>query len=74
MSLTQMFVAHIIVNLGFASPRLFEKLMRLLDRPHWRVRVKAIKALGKLSCNIPDTAIQRLLELRHDADSKMRAV
>ena len=38
----------------------------MLDWHYWQVRMKATRALGKIRRNIPDRAIQRLLELRHD--------
>ena len=41
-------------------------VVNLLDWPYWEVRMKAAEALGAIHRNIPDHAIRRLLELRHD--------
>ncbi len=73
-SLTEMFVADTISNLGIPSTRLLEKLTELLDWPYWQLRLKAIQALGQLRRNIPDPAIQRLLQFRCDSDPKMRSI
>lgn len=42
----------------------------MLDWPHWEVRVKAAQALRQIRRTIPDAAIRRLLELRHDPHSR----
>ena len=73
-TLIQMHVADTIGELGIASTTLLEKLTELLDWPHWQVRIKAAQALGKIRRNIPDAALQRLLEMRRDPDPNMRAV
>lgn len=69
-SLVQGVIAEAIGNLGYNAPALLEKLTQLLDWPYWEVRMKAAQALGKLRRNIPDAAIRRLLELRHDPQSR----
>ncbi len=69
-SLTKSLVAEIIGCIGYGSPLLLEKLTRLLDWPYWEVRRDAAWALGNIHRNIPDTAIQRLLELRYDSTSQ----
>ncbi len=74
-TLIQMHVADTIGELGIiASTTLLEKLTELLDWPHWQIRIKAAQALGQIRRNIPDEAIQRLLELRRDPNPNMRAV
>ena len=42
----------------------------LLDWPYWEVRMKAAQTLGVVHRNIPDRAIRRLMELRHDPSSQ----
>ena len=69
-SLTQSFIAEALGNMTHPSPVLLEKLTQLLDWPYWEVRMKAIQALKKMPRNIPDAAIRRLLELRHDPESQ----
>ena len=69
-SLTHGLIAEIIGNMGRASPDLVGKLTELLDWPYWEVRMKAAQALGKLYRNIPDVALRRLFELRHDPQSQ----
>lgn len=44
-------------------------LTELLDWHYWQVRLRTAWALGEIRRNIPDRAIRRLLELRHDPES-----
>ncbi len=69
-SVAHSFFADIVTQIGHASPAVFERLTELLDWPYWQVRVKAIRAFGELRGSIPDKAIRRLLELRHDPQSR----
>jgi HEAT repeat protein len=69
-SMLQAVVADGIGNTGSSSPILLVKLTQLLEEPYWEVRMKAVQALGRLRRNIPDAAIRRLLELRHDPQSR----
>ena len=64
-SLAQFAYAHLIGELGLPIAPLLEKLTELLDSPHWKVQLKAIKALGQIRHNILDAAIRGLLSLRH---------
>ena len=52
-----------------SSPPLLERLTEMLDWHYWQVRLRAVWALGEIRRNIPDRAIRRLLELRHDPES-----
>jgi len=65
-SITQGFLAETIENVGYISPFFTAQLLPMLDWHYWQVRMKAAQALGKIRRNIPDEAIQRVLELRHD--------
>jgi HEAT repeat protein len=69
-SLAQGFIAETIGNMQHASYKLLQQLMQLLDWPYWEVRMKAVEALGKIRRNIPDAAIYRIFELRHDSQSR----
>lgn len=69
-SLSLSFLADTIGNMGRATPELLARLGEMLDWPYWEVRVKAVQALGKLRCNIPDAILRRLLELRSDPRSR----
>ncbi len=65
----QEFTARMIGTWKQSSPPLLEKLTELLDWHYWQVRLRAAWALGEIRRNIPDAAIRRLLELRHDPES-----
>jgi HEAT repeat protein/transcriptional regulator with XRE-family HTH domain len=69
-SISQGVIAEVIGNVGYSTPNLLEKLTHLLDWPYWQVQMKAAQALGKIRRNIPNVAIRRLLELRHDPQSR----
>ncbi len=71
-SITQGFLAEVIEDMGYISPLFVEQLLPMLDWHYWQVRIKAIRALGKIRRNIPDIAIHRLLELRHDSVPAVR--
>lgn len=68
-SLMQGFMAEVIGNMGYPSAELLDTLTELLSREYWEVRMKATKALGQTRHSIPDAAIRRLLELRHEPES-----
>ncbi len=51
-------------------PLLLEKLTAFLDWPYWQVRARAAEALGEIRRSIPGAAIRRLLDLRHDPQSR----
>ena len=63
-------IADTIGAIGRSEPRLLAILTELLAWPYWQVRMKAAQACGKIRRNIPDAAIQRLLELRFDPQSR----
>lgn len=65
----QEYTARMIGTWKQSSPLLLEKLTELLDWHYWQVRLRAAWALGEIRRNIPDRAIRRLLELRHDPES-----
>jgi HEAT repeat protein len=69
-SLVQNFVAEAIIDMEYTTPAILETLTQLLNWPYWQVRLKAIQAFGKIRRNIPDSALRRLLELRHDPQSQ----
>jgi HEAT repeat protein len=69
-SIAQSFFADTVRYMEYASPAIFERLTQLLNWPYWQVRLKTIRAFGKLRRNIPDEAIRRLYELRHDSQSR----
>ena len=48
-----------------ALPSILNRLTELISWPHWQVRTNAAQALGSIHRSIPDPAIRRLLELRH---------
>lgn len=56
--------------IGRATPAVLDLISGLLDWPYWEVRVKATQALRAVQRNIPDLALKRLLELRHDPDEQ----
>lgn len=62
-------IAETVAALGRATPPVLEMVIALLDHPFWELRVKAAQTLGTLRRNIPDRAIQRLLDLRRDPES-----
>ncbi len=64
------FLADVLGDMGRAAPDLIARLDELLDWPYRQVRLKAVQALGKLRRNIPDATIRRLLELRHEPNSR----
>lgn len=66
----QEFTARMIGTWKQGSPLLLGKLTELLDWHYWQVRLRAAWALGEIRRNIPDAAIRRLLELRHDPLSR----
>ena len=65
-SITNGYLAELIGDMGYVSSFFTEQLLPMLDWHYWQVRMKAARALGQIRRNIPDGAIQRLLELRHD--------
>ncbi|MEO7021518.1 MAG: HEAT repeat domain-containing protein [Ktedonobacteraceae bacterium] len=69
-SRTQSRIADAMGTIGCAGPVALATLTELLDWPYWQVRMKATQACGKIRRNIPDAAIQRLLNLRHDPQSR----
>ncbi len=69
-TLSMSFLADMIGDMGKATPDLIARLDELLDWPYWQVRLKTAQALGKLRRNIPDATIRRLLELRHEPNSR----
>ena len=62
-------IAETVALLGRATPAVLEMVIDLLDHPFWEIRERAAKTLGTLRRNIPNSAIQRLLELRQDPES-----
>ncbi|WP_161977793.1 HEAT repeat domain-containing protein [Dictyobacter kobayashii] len=62
-------VAATIGQIGRATPEVLNLLIDLLDDPYWETRMEAARSLGAIHRNIPDRAIRRLLELRHDPQS-----
>jgi HEAT repeat protein len=73
-SITQGFLAEMIGDMKNVPSALLNKLTQLLDWPHWQVRLKAIKALGKIRSNIPDATLRRLYVLRRDSDPTMQVI
>jgi HEAT repeat protein len=73
-SLARSLLAGWIGHLERPSADLLEILTEMLDWPHWQVRVQAIEALGDIRRNIPDRAIQRLLDLRRASSPLMHTV
>jgi HEAT repeat protein len=69
-SLSLSALADTLGDIGQAEPSLIAQLGELLDWPYWEVRMKAVCALGRLRHNIPDATIRRLLDLRHDPQSR----
>jgi HEAT repeat protein len=69
-SLAQSFLADLISCVEHPSPGMFEKLHQMLYWHYWEVRQKAAETLGKIRRNIPDATVQRLMELRHDPQSR----
>ncbi|WP_201372539.1 HEAT repeat domain-containing protein [Ktedonobacter robiniae] len=63
-SLSNSMFADAIVDSSFGTPQTLKDLISLLHWPYWQVQLKAIQALGRLRRNIPDKAIEQLLELR----------
>ncbi|HET8840766.1 MAG TPA: HEAT repeat domain-containing protein, partial [Ktedonobacteraceae bacterium] len=61
--------AEMVALMGRATPEVVAMVVDLLDFPFWEVRVRAAQTLGALRRNIPDRAIQRLIELRKDPES-----
>lgn len=61
-SLSLSVLADTIGEMGRATPDLVECLSEMLHWSYWEVRMKAVQALGKLRCNIPDATLRRLLE------------
>jgi HEAT repeat protein len=62
-------IAERVAAIGHATPAVLAMITDLLDWPYWEVRMKAAQALEAVHRNIPDRAIRRLLELRHDPAS-----
>jgi HEAT repeat protein len=63
-------IARRVYRMGCATPEVLALISDLLDWPYWPVRRDAAWALGSVHRNIPDQAIRRLLELRHDPESQ----
>jgi HEAT repeat protein len=63
-------IADRVAEIGCAAPEVLAMITDLLDWPYWEVRMKAAQALGEVHRNIPDRAIRRLMELRHDSSSQ----
>ncbi len=62
----QVTIARSLGELGLIVPETLDRLSRMLDWPHWRVKVAAAEALGKIKRHMPSATIQRLYELRND--------
>ena len=62
-------MADTVKHIERATPEVLTLLTKQLDWPYWEVRMKAAQALGAVHRNIPDRAVQRLLELRRDPTS-----
>ena len=62
-------IAETVAIMGRATPAVLDMVIVLLDHPFWEVRVRAAKTLGTLRHTVPDSALQRLLELRKDPES-----
>jgi HEAT repeat protein len=65
------FLAEVLGDIDQAHPVLIARLSDLLDWPYGGVRMNAAQALGQLRRNIPDATIRRLLDLRHDPQSRV---
>lgn len=63
-------VAQRVKEIGRATPAVLEMVTDLLDWPYWEVRVSAAEALGAVQRNIPDRALRRLMDLRHDPEAR----
>jgi HEAT repeat protein len=61
--------AETVALMERATPAMLAMIIDLLDHPFWEVRERAVKTLGTLRRNIPDSAIRRLLELRKDPEA-----
>jgi HEAT repeat protein len=66
----QSFLLEVISHLEQITPALRSKLTELLASPYWEVQMKAAQALGNVRRNIPQEAIERLLELRNHSPSQ----
>lgn len=63
-------IADRVRLIGRATPAVLELVTDLLNWPYWEVRKKAAQALRAIHRNIPDRAIRRLMELRHDPQAQ----
>lgn len=72
-ALVQGFAADTSGDLQHSIQFLLQALEQLLTWPEPSVSLKAIRMLGKIRRHIPDSTIQRLLELRHDEYSVIRS-
>lgn len=59
-------IAEVIGQIGRVTPAVLDMVVALLDYPDRETRLKAIRSLGAIHRNIPDRAMRRLMELRHD--------
>ena len=54
------------------TPRMYDKLIELLNWPYWEVQAKAARVLATIHQNIPAEAIERLFELRKNSVTAVR--
>ena len=64
-SIAQTSFCRSVAEMKLALPSILNRLTELISWPHWQVRTNAAQALGSIHRSIPDPAIRRLLELRH---------
>lgn len=68
-------IAATIGQIGRVTPAVLNMVVELLDHPDQGTRLEAMRALGAIHRNVPDRALRRLLDLRHDqAASEVRQV
>ncbi len=63
-------VALALGSLSSHDPLLVDRLVALLDWPHWETKLYAASALGKLGSAIPPEAVERLRALRDTPESE----
>jgi HEAT repeats len=66
LTLAHKLVADVVGDIGKPIPTLLTFLHGQLDSTDWEVRVKTIKALGKIRRGISDETIRKLEGLWHD--------
>lgn len=62
-------IAETIGQIARVTSDVLAMVVALLDWPYWETRLHAVRALGAIRRNIPNRAIYRLMELRHDPQS-----